>query len=187
MTTHVGTYPAVPAPAAGAAHGARQHARAGRLAGVPGSTRHQLQRRIGTDHGRERLDVCGLERHHVGIEQAPSLGGAWLDHVVRVGRDLGHPGPGALEAALDRRGRRVEHVGDLGGRERQCVPQQQHRPLGRGQRLHPGDEREPQVVTVVGQRLYPRLRRQDLRRPVDVVGGRRSRTAALAGRGRGRR
>ena len=59
------------------------------------------------------------------------------------GAAAGERGPGALQRALDRRHADVQHRRDLGGGEREDLPQQQHGPLPGGQVLQPGHEREP--------------------------------------------
>ena len=51
--------------------------------------------------------------------------------------------PGALKCAVDPRGGRVEHGGDVRGGPRQHVAEDQHGPLPSGQILQRRDEREP--------------------------------------------
>ena len=85
----------------------------------------------------------------------------------------------ALERAVDRGGRRLQRLGDLGAREAEHLAEDQHRALARGQVLERGDERELDALAllvgeagVAGRARPTAARRHRLAEPVVRVGGR---------------
>jgi hypothetical protein len=69
-----------------------------------------------------------------------------LTELVLGGRHLGQLRPGALQRAVDRRGRGAEQVGDSSRPTRQHVPQDQDRALPRRQVLQRGHQRQPDAA-----------------------------------------
>ncbi len=62
--------------------------------------------------------------------------------MLRRRRHVVEPGAGALQRALDGGCRGVEHLGHIGGRKGEHLPQEHHRPLPGRQELEAGDQRE---------------------------------------------
>ena len=119
---------------------------AGLTTGEPGLEGRRLQGGIPAQQPFQGRRVGVLERRDVLVEQRTGslLGG--LGDRVRRGGQVPEPGTGALQRALDRRCGGAEDDGDLGGREGQHLPQNEHGPLRAGQVLQAGDQRQPQVL-----------------------------------------
>ena len=145
-----------------------------------------------------RVDVLAPERVDVPLEQlllgrrSRSVLDGLLGEVL-----LGHLGVGALERGVDRGGRGVERLGDLGGRPAEHVAQDQHGALAGRQVLQGGDEREPDRVALgdhrprrpgparaTGSRGRPRGRRRrgESEVPRPVGSGRRAGPRGWSGR-----
>ena len=130
-------------------------------AAVPAGERRHVPRRLGGEQPDDRVDVLAPERVDVPLQQLLLGGGeVGLDGVGGQAA-LGELGVRALEGGVDRGGRGVEGLGDLGGRPAQHVAQDQHRALAGRQVLEGGDEGEPDRVPLgdldrgVGHRLEP--------------------------------
>ena len=94
----------------------------------------------------QRDQILALEGRRVLVEQRPPYGLVRLAELVFGRREPGQLGTRPLERAVDRRGRGVEQVGDLGRRPGQHLPQDQYGALPRRQVLQRGDHRQPQAL-----------------------------------------
>ena len=160
-------------------------ARHGVPAGEPRQERRHLQDGVRAQELGQRAGIGALDGHREPFQHGPLLRVVRLGELVLGGHRLRELGPGATEAAVDRRGRRAQQLRHLGGRPLQHVPQDQHRALPGGQVLQRRDERQPdtrprgrdgrRVLPVlgdphVGERLQPRHLRRCLQRRLRVVG-----------------
>src|SRR5207247_1342744 len=82
-----------------------------------------------------------LEAGDVLSEQSAALWVGWFGDLRAVRGGLLETGAGSLEGALHRRDRGVEHGGDLGGGERENLPQDQYGALSRRKGLQRGETR----------------------------------------------
>ena len=109
------------------------------------------------EHRHHRVDVAALPRGDVALDTRAGrrrrARGRLL--LAALGQYVVDGLPRPLESAVDRRGGRVERLRDLARREPEHFPQDQHRPLARGQMLERHDERELDALPL----LVPRLGR----------------------------
>ncbi len=107
-------------------------------------------RGVVSEQRRERVHVVALERVDVASEERALLG---VHRTQRLGvGDLGRLDRrvGALQGAVDRRDRRLEQLGDLGGLPAEDVTQHEHRTLLRRQVLERGDEGDADRLARLG-------------------------------------
>lgn len=124
----------------------REVAQAGHAAGEPGTGPDHLDRDVGAQRPFQGCGVGVLEAGDVLVEQRTDVRRGGLADLLSCWVHLIEAGAGPLQRALDRRDRGVEHGRDLGSREGQHLPQDEHGPLPGGQILQAGDEREPQAL-----------------------------------------
>jgi hypothetical protein len=117
----------------------------GRPPGIPVEGRRHLQHGVGGQQPRERSGVGGLERRDVPLDQRLGLSLGRLDELILLRRDAGKPCPGPLQAAVDRRHRRLQRRRDLRRRPIEGVAQEQDRALAWRQQLQGRDQGQPQA------------------------------------------
>ncbi len=103
-------------------------------------------------HGRH---VVALERVHVARQHGAGIGVGRVLQGGAVPVQAGQRGAGPLQRAVDRGGRGVEQLGDLGGLPAQHLAQDQRTALAGGQVLQRGDEGE--ADRLAGHRLVRRI------------------------------
>ena len=111
--------------------------------------------------GHERADVVALEGVDVARQELLLGGVDGRRPAGRVEVERGERRPGALQCAVDRRDRRVEELGDLGGLPAQDLAQDEHRALAGRQVLERGDEREAQRLAALSDLRGVRVVVQD--------------------------
>jgi hypothetical protein len=184
----------------------REEARDRLPAGEPGRHRRHLQRDVLAQKLRQRRGVGVLEGRGEPVEQRPPARLSRLGDLILGRQRPCKLGPGPPQHAVHRGGRGAQQVRDLRGRPVQHVPQDQHRPLPRGQVLQRRDQGQPdarprgghrgRVIVLggqqrVGQRLQPRHLRRRGQRGRGIPGrpaqpGRQGTAAAALDRGQAR-
>ncbi len=107
----------------------------------------RLQDRVAYQQPLKPGGIGVLERRDVLVQQGTGLRPGRLRDLISCRAHVREPCPGALQRTLHRRGRAAQHDRNLGGGERQYIPQHQHGPLPGRQILQASNQRQPQPRT----------------------------------------